>query len=206
MQFEGSIMSQRHKLLLIAAFPLFAYLLLRVFAGAPVESQDGVPDLVTSYDSELTQRYESESRGIAFNYPSEWAIYDSVAGVRLVEKESYFNRPPVWALRPDFYVHTGPPHANTFRRGIAMSAADLAKTLDYKGSFDPLQPISSVSINGHDGAIQLERDNNVIYYAVYVRVSEDKMATVSVHGPADEMQEIVDVTNVIALSIEPFDE
>jgi hemin uptake protein HemP len=182
-------------------------------SGAPVTSQIDAPILTSDLVLEADHEYKGIEHSLTFRYPSDWTVDDGGGSVGIIPSDEDF--PQNFFLDSGtvhFDFHTMGPYVSRLnqRWRIPQPATEVAQAIANTMKEDTLiEPVTAVDINGHDGATFLLEinDNGYIYhfYIILLRITEDKVVSLSAFGPASRSEEMKTVLNAIALNIEPLE-
>lgn len=197
------------RIYLIVAFALLTLGACSGSRGAPVTSQEGAPALTTELKSEELAWYESEEHGIVVGYPAGWAITGDELSVYIAPDEEKF----LWGSNhtssdPRYNLSARGSYTNRGNRRafIPESAAAVAQDYVDKMSHQVIEPVTSVDVNGHDGATALAGNEYYHRYLVVVRVTAYKAVVMVAAGPAEHSEEMQSILNAVALSLHPLED
>ena len=193
---------------------LLSILLLMVLSigciGASVKSQTDAPSLTSTFVLDKEQVYENLERQFALDYPSGWTLYDASSFVLLTPSEADFKSGSGTSLsRTIFQFLPRKPYPGGSEPPTlpAKSAVVAQSILDTFEEHEILEPIKTVNINDHDGAIFLvEGPGEIHHYIIVLRINYNTSINLSALGSADRSEEMQAILNAIALNIRPLGE
>jgi hypothetical protein len=182
------------------------------YTSAPIESQADAPLLTSEFVLAKEQVYENSARGFALDYPADWVLFESSFSVKFDPSEDDFKAASNSSIDryPFTFIVTTPYvglESEVYPISASTSAAVADEILSTFGEFEVLKPITSVNINGRDGATFLvERPQNRHQYIAILRINQDTTINLGALGPANRSEEMQEVLNAIALNFRPLEE
>lgn len=178
--------------------------------GAPMLSDSDTPLLTSSVEQTSLIEFESSEQGIAIGYPIDWAIAGGDYMIYIAPNEEDFPWGTDFSLRePSYIVYTMGPYVErgNQRLQIPQPASEIAQAiLDTESESEIINPVTSVSINGKDGAIFLAAKGTQYNYLIVLRIAYQKAVVLAAHGPTEKSLEMQSLLNAIALSIRSLEE
>jgi len=185
----------------------FLFLLL-LFAGCsptrsePVPSLPGASQLAPTLEASELAEFRSEDKGIIIAYPDGWAVVDSTSFTYLAPDESLFPWKRSFSLaQPMYIINTMGPYVKRGNQqlNIPQPTIEVAQFIADTMDGELVKPVTSVDINGIDGASFLNESTFGHEYVVFLRIANKKVVVLSAHGPVDKSEEMQSVVNTIVL-------
>lgn len=185
-------------------------------SGSSIASEVDAPPLESSIAADNLTMYRDETRNIIISYPTDWVIEDG-DNLYIASSEDQFP----WGINyflashePYYYLYTRSPYLTRGDRRlqIVRTSSELAQAIAAtfiivdEQEFEIVEEVTSVDINGRDGATFLISNRGDYHYFVVIRLTKKNVVVVTATGPISAKEEMKNIVNGIALNILPVKE